>query len=96
MVGHPQGLTCLPQELCSTLEQEHVDLQMAKEGVERKTQELRKEGELCKNFEQQMSLNRDEEGSLQVGGRRTRHGLGKGVVGGGMHPSARCAGATLL
>ncbi|XP_037267449.1 interferon-induced 35 kDa protein [Falco rusticolus] len=54
------------KELCSALEQEHVDLQMAKEGVERRTQELRKEGELCKNFEQQMSLNRDEEGSLQA------------------------------
>ncbi|GAB0199143.1 interferon-induced 35 kDa protein [Grus japonensis] len=56
------------KELCSTLEQDHVKLQMAKEAVEQKTQELRKERELLhKNLEQQMSLNRDEDVSCQVG-----------------------------
>ena len=57
---------------------------MAKEAVEQRTQELRKEGELLhKNLEQQMSLKRDEERSCQVGGQRTRLGLGKVAAGGG-------------
>ncbi|XP_032841851.2 interferon-induced 35 kDa protein isoform X1 [Tyto alba] len=56
------------KELCSALEQDHVKLQMAKEAVEQRTQELRKERELLhKNLEQQMYLNRDEERSCQVG-----------------------------
>ncbi|XP_059686525.1 interferon-induced 35 kDa protein isoform X2 [Gavia stellata] len=56
------------KELCSALEQDHAKLQMAKEAVEQRTQELRKEGELChKYLEQQMSSNRGEEKSCQVG-----------------------------
>ncbi|NXH73324.1 IN35 protein, partial [Hydrobates tethys] len=56
------------QELCSALEQDHEKLQMAKEAVEQRTRELRKEGELLrKNLEQQMCLNRDEKTSCQVG-----------------------------
>ncbi|XP_050767667.1 interferon-induced 35 kDa protein isoform X1 [Gymnogyps californianus] len=55
------------KELCTALEQDHAKLQMAKEAVEQRTQELRKEGELLhKNLEQQMSLKRDEERSCQV------------------------------
>lgn len=61
-----------------------MKLQMAKEAVEQKTQELRKERELLhKNLEQQMSLNRDEDVSCQVGGRRSCLGLGKVAAGGG-------------
>ncbi|XP_075379328.1 interferon-induced 35 kDa protein [Mycteria americana] len=56
------------KELCSALEQDNVKLQMAKEAVEQRTRELRKEGELLhKNLGQQMSLSRDEEKSCQVG-----------------------------
>ncbi|XP_074705998.1 interferon-induced 35 kDa protein [Strix aluco] len=56
------------KELCSALEQENVQLLMAKEAVEQRTQELRKEGDLLyENLEQQMSLNRDEEKSCQAG-----------------------------
>ncbi|KAM9267486.1 interferon-induced 35 kDa protein [Morus bassanus] len=56
------------QELCSALEQDCVKLQMAKEAAEQRARELRKEGELLhKNFEQQMSLNRDEERACQMG-----------------------------
>ncbi|XP_076212704.1 interferon-induced 35 kDa protein isoform X2 [Aptenodytes patagonicus] len=56
------------KELCRALEQDHAKLQMAKETVEQRTRELRKEGELLhKNLEQQMSLNRDEERSCQTG-----------------------------
>ncbi|XP_029879390.1 interferon-induced 35 kDa protein isoform X1 [Aquila chrysaetos chrysaetos] len=62
-----QQIECY-KELCSALEQEHAKLQMAKEAVEQRTRELRKEGELLhKNIEQQMSLNRDEDRSCQVG-----------------------------
>lgn len=54
------------------------------DAVEQRTRELRKEGELLhKNHEQQMSLNRDEERSFQVGGWRSCLGLAKVVVGGG-------------
>ncbi|NXJ38860.1 IN35 protein, partial [Ciconia maguari] len=55
------------QELCSALEQDNVKLQMAKEAVEQRTRELRKEGELLhRNLGQQLSLSRDEERSCQV------------------------------
>ncbi|NWS62113.1 IN35 protein, partial [Chunga burmeisteri] len=55
------------QELCSALEQDHAKLQMAKEAVEQRTQELRTERELLhKDLEQQMSLNIDEEKSCQM------------------------------
>ncbi|XP_054032561.1 interferon-induced 35 kDa protein [Dryobates pubescens] len=43
------------KELCAALEQDRVNLQMAKEAVEQKTQELR-EGELCKNLKQEIPL----------------------------------------
>uniref|UniRef100_A0A8C8ADA6 Interferon induced protein 35 n=1 Tax=Otus sunia TaxID=257818 RepID=A0A8C8ADA6_9STRI len=56
------------KKLCSALEQENVELLTAKEAVEQRTQELRKEGDLLyENLEQQMSLYRDEEKSCQVG-----------------------------
>ncbi|KAM7082128.1 interferon-induced 35 kDa protein [Ciconia maguari] len=56
------------KELCSALEQDNVKLQMAKEAVEQRTRELRKEGELLhRNLGQQLSLSRDEERSCQVG-----------------------------
>ncbi|NXX55491.1 IN35 protein, partial [Scopus umbretta] len=55
------------QELCGALEKDHAKLQMAKEAVEQRTQELRKEGELIrKSLEQQIRLNRDEERSCQM------------------------------
>lgn len=67
-----------------------MKLQMAKEAVEQRTQELRKEGELLhKNIKQQMSVNRDEDGSCQVGGQKTRLGLGKVAVGG--RPASLCS-----
>ncbi|KAM6368933.1 LOW QUALITY PROTEIN: interferon-induced 35 kDa protein [Pluvialis apricaria] len=56
------------QELCSALERDHAELQTAREAVERRTGELRKQGELLhKNLKQQMSLSRDEERSRQEG-----------------------------
>ncbi|NXG53381.1 IN35 protein, partial [Psilopogon haemacephalus] len=46
------------QEFCSALEQDHLRLQMAKEAVERRTRELREEGELlCKNLKQEIPFN---------------------------------------
>ncbi|NXV15929.1 IN35 protein, partial [Cepphus grylle] len=55
------------QELCRALEQEHAELQTAKEAVEQRTRELRKEGELLrKNLGQQMSSSRDQEASCQM------------------------------
>ncbi|NWX28803.1 IN35 protein, partial [Notiomystis cincta] len=42
------------QELYRALEQDHANLQMAKDATEQRLQELRKEGELQKIFEQQM------------------------------------------
>ncbi|KAM9215001.1 interferon-induced 35 kDa protein isoform 2-T2 [Leptosomus discolor] len=56
------------KEFCAALEQDSLKLQMAKKAVEQRTRDLRKEGELlCKNLDQQMSLNRDKERSCQVG-----------------------------
>ncbi|XP_054080321.1 interferon-induced 35 kDa protein isoform X1 [Rissa tridactyla] len=69
--GTPEGVRreierC--QELCRALEQEHAELQTAKEAVEQQTRELRKEGELLhKNLGQQTSSSRNEEPSCQVG-----------------------------
>ncbi|XP_065507416.1 interferon-induced 35 kDa protein isoform X2 [Caloenas nicobarica] len=55
------------KELCSALEQDHAKLQAAKEAVERKAGELRKEGELLhKICEQQKLLSREQEGSWQM------------------------------
>ncbi|KAM6042957.1 interferon-induced 35 kDa protein homolog isoform 2-T2 [Theristicus caerulescens] len=55
------------KERCRALEREHVELQMAKEAIEQRTRELRKEGELLhKNLEQQMCFNRDVEVSCQM------------------------------
>ncbi|NXR08151.1 IN35 protein, partial [Semnornis frantzii] len=46
------------QELCNALERDLVKIQMAKETVEQRTQELRKEGELiCENLKQEIPLN---------------------------------------
>ncbi|XP_061873161.1 interferon-induced 35 kDa protein [Colius striatus] len=55
------------KEVCRALEQDSVDLHKAKGAVEQRTQELRKEQELlCKKFELQMSLKRDEEANCQM------------------------------
>ncbi|XP_061222979.1 interferon-induced 35 kDa protein [Neopsephotus bourkii] len=54
------------KELCSALEQEHVDLQTATGAVKQRTRELRKERErLYENFKQRKYLNREEEICLQ-------------------------------
>ncbi|XP_066061065.1 interferon-induced 35 kDa protein isoform X1 [Chamaea fasciata] len=45
------------KEFYRVLEQDHAKLQVGKEAAEQRTQELKKEGELHKNFEQQLSLN---------------------------------------
>ncbi|NXR58830.1 IN35 protein, partial [Rhadina sibilatrix] len=45
------------QELYSVLEQDHAKLQMAKEAAEQRTRELKKEEELHKIIEQQLSFN---------------------------------------
>ncbi|KAM6042130.1 interferon-induced 35 kDa protein [Chlamydotis macqueenii] len=78
--GHPEdsGPEATPErvrqeierckELCSSLEQNRAEIQITKEAVERRTQELRKEKELLhKILEQQMTLSRNEESSCQVG-----------------------------
>ncbi|XP_075579024.1 interferon-induced 35 kDa protein [Pelecanus crispus] len=55
------------KELCSALEKDHVNLQMDKEALEQKTQELRKERDLLhKSLGQQMELNRDKQMSCQA------------------------------
>ncbi|XP_030112238.4 interferon-induced 35 kDa protein [Taeniopygia guttata] len=53
------------KELYSVLEQDHAKLQMAKEAAEQRTQELNKE-ELHNTFEQQLSLDGDEERAQQI------------------------------
>ncbi|NXS40211.1 IN35 protein, partial [Balaeniceps rex] len=55
------------QELCSALEKDNVKLQAAREAVEQRTQELKKEREqLRKSLEQQMYLTREEERCSQM------------------------------
>ncbi|XP_066192879.1 interferon-induced 35 kDa protein [Sylvia atricapilla] len=54
------------KELYRVLEQDHAKLRVAKEAAEQRTQELKKEGELHKIFEQQLSLNGDEERAHQI------------------------------
>ncbi|KAM6107983.1 LOW QUALITY PROTEIN: interferon-induced 35 kDa protein [Pterocles gutturalis] len=47
------------KEVCSELEQDHAKLQTAKDALEQRTRDLRKEGELLhKNLEQRLFLNR--------------------------------------
>ncbi|XP_021388516.2 interferon-induced 35 kDa protein [Lonchura striata] len=53
------------KELYSVLEQDHAKLQMAKEAAEQRTQEMNKE-ELNNIFEQQLSLDGDEERAQQI------------------------------
>lgn len=55
------------QELYCVLEQDRAKLKIAKDAAEQITQELKKEGELHKIFEQQLSLSGDEERAHQVG-----------------------------
>ncbi|NXY39247.1 IN35 protein, partial [Pomatorhinus ruficollis] len=54
------------KELYRVLEQDHAKLQVAKGNAEQRAQELKKEAELLKNFEQQLSLNGDEERAHQI------------------------------
>ncbi|XP_062363931.1 interferon-induced 35 kDa protein [Cinclus cinclus] len=54
------------KELYRILEQDHTKLQIAKEAAEQRTQELKKEVELHKIFEQQLTLNGDEERAHQI------------------------------
>ncbi|KAM4884430.1 interferon-induced 35 kDa protein [Sylvia borin] len=54
------------KELYRALEEDHAKLQVAKEAAEKRTQELKKEGELHKIFEQQLSLNGDEGRAHQI------------------------------
>uniref|UniRef100_A0A8C6IPP7 Uncharacterized protein n=1 Tax=Melopsittacus undulatus TaxID=13146 RepID=A0A8C6IPP7_MELUD len=59
------------KELCSALEQDHVELQTATAAVKQRTRELRKERErLYETFKQQQYLDREEEICLQVGDQR--------------------------
>uniref|UniRef100_A0A8C3R0P6 Interferon induced protein 35 n=1 Tax=Cyanoderma ruficeps TaxID=181631 RepID=A0A8C3R0P6_9PASS len=64
----PEQLRCEIErckDLCRTLEQDHAELRVAKEDAEQRAQELKKEGELLKKFEQQLVLNGDEERAHQ-------------------------------
>ncbi|TRZ15639.1 hypothetical protein HGM15179_011404 [Zosterops borbonicus] len=54
------------KEVYRVLQQDHAKLQVAKEAAEQRTQELKKEEELLKIFEQQLSLNGDEERAQQI------------------------------
>ncbi|KAM7030019.1 interferon-induced 35 kDa protein [Acridotheres tristis] len=54
------------KELYRILEQDRAKLQMAKEAAEQRTQKLKKEEELHKIFEQQLSLNGDKERAHQI------------------------------
>ncbi|XP_030822152.1 interferon-induced 35 kDa protein [Camarhynchus parvulus] len=54
------------KELYSALEKDLAELRTAKEAAEQRTQELKKEGELHKILEQQLSLNGDEERAHQI------------------------------
>ncbi|KAI1230268.1 hypothetical protein IHE44_0010233 [Lamprotornis superbus] len=54
------------KELYRILEQDRAKLQIAKEAAEQRTQKLKKEEELHKIFERQLSLNGDEERAHQI------------------------------
>ncbi|XP_032934622.1 interferon-induced 35 kDa protein [Catharus ustulatus] len=54
------------KELYHALEQDHINLQMAKEAAEQRTQELKREEELHKVLVQQLTLHGDEERAHQI------------------------------